>query len=132
MRMLYNFVSIFGEHIPIGTRWDHLDFFLLPTYDDVKTENFSDFPKFKELFEAMKIIWKEEFTVETPFKGSVIHSMEGAWPHKKEDFMREVTGNLVSSGKMNVTQKTHVDRLVEQKPPTNIIFYLEHNEHQRY
>jgi hypothetical protein len=125
MRMLYNFVSIFGEHIPIGTKWDHLDFFLLPTYDDVKTENFSDFPKFKELFEAMKIIWKEEFTVETPFKGGVIHSMEGAWPHKKEGFMQEVTGSLVSSGKMNATQKTHIDRLVDmfnRSPPRTSFF----------
>ena len=125
MRMLYNFVSIFGEHITIDTKWNHLDFFLLPTYDDVKSENFSDFPKFRELFEAMKIIWNEEFTVETPFRGGTIHSMEGAWPHKKEGFMQEVTGKLVSAGKMNPTQKTHIDRLVDmfnRSPPRTSFF----------
>ena len=125
MRMLYNFISIFGEHTSIDTKWNHLDFFLLPTYDDVKSENFSDFPKFKELFEAMKIIWNEEFTVETPFKGDVIHSMEGAWPDKKEGFMQKVTGKLVSSGKMNPTQKAHIDRLVDmfnRSPPRTSYF----------
>ncbi len=125
MRMLYNFVSIFGEHIAIDTKWDHLDFFLLPTYDDIKSENFSDFPKFKELYEAMQIIWREEFTVETPFKGSTIHSMDGAWPDKKDGFMHEVTGKLVSTGKMNATQKTHIDRLVDmfnRNPPRTSYF----------
>ncbi len=125
MRMLYNFVSIFGEHITINREWDHLDFFLLPTYDDVRSENFSDFPKFKDLFEAMKIIWNEEFTVETAFKGGSVHSMRGAWPHKKEGFMQDVTGRLVNSGKMNATQKTHIDRLVDmfnRSPPRTSFF----------
>lgn len=125
MRMLYNFVSIFGEHVPIDTKWNHLDFFLLPTYDDIKSENLSDFPKFKELFEAMKIIWKEEFTVETPFMGNVIHSMKGAWPDKKEGFMQKVTGKLVSRAKMNATQKAHIDRLVDmfnRSPPRTSYF----------
>ncbi|WP_371504285.1 hypothetical protein [Nitrosopumilus adriaticus] len=125
MRMLYNFVSIFGEGIKIDTKWDHLDFFLLPTYEDVRSENFSDFPKFNELFEAMKIIWNEEFTVETPFKGGVIHSMRGAWPDKKDGFMQKITGRLVSSGKMNPTQKTHIDRLVDmfnRSPPRTSYF----------
>ena len=125
MRMLYNFVSVFGEIIPIDSKWDHLDFFLLPTYDDVKEENFSDFPKFKKLFEAMKIIWNEEFTVETTFKTSVIHSMEGAWPDKKEKFMTDITGKLVSDGKMNSTQKTNIDRLVDmfnRSPPRTSYF----------
>lgn len=98
---------------------------LLPTYDDVRTENFSNFPKFKDLFEAMKIIWNEEFTEETAFRGGVIHSMRGAWPDKKDGFMQRITGRLVSEGKMNPTQKTHINRLVDmfnRSPPRTSYF----------
>ena len=125
MRMLYNFVSIFGEHVTVDNKWNHLDFFLLPTYEDVRTENFSNFPKFKDLFEAMKIIWNEEFTEETAFKGGVIHSMKGKWPDRKDGFMQEITGRLVSDGKMNSSQKTNIDRLVDmfnRSPPRTSYF----------
>ena len=126
MRMLYNFVSIFGEPITIDSKWNHLDFFLLPTYDDIKSEKFLDFPKFKNLFEAMKVIWNEEFTLETSFKGRVIHSMRGAWPPKKEDFMNKVTGRLVSTKKMNQLQKIQIDRLVDMfnRNPTRTSFFI--------
>ena len=126
MRMLYNFVSIFGEHIQVDKKWKHLDFFLLPTYDDVKSENFSDFPKFSALFNAMNIIWTEEFTVETPFRGDTIHSMERAWPQKKDGFMQKVTGKLVSEQKMNHLQKIHIDRLVDMfnRNPTRTTFFI--------
>lgn len=125
MRMLYNFVSIFGEPVTIDQRWNHLDFFLLPTYDDIRSRNFSDFQKFKELYDAMQVIWNEEFTVSTPFNDTTIRSMERSWPHKKEDFMQRVTGTLVSSGSMTDGQKANMDRLVDmfnRNPPRTSFF----------
>ena len=46
MRMLYNFLSIFGEEIPVRGKWDYLQFFLIPSYVDTVDRNFSEFPKF--------------------------------------------------------------------------------------
>ena len=57
MRMVYNFVSMFGEKIQVSGDRDFLDFFLIPTYDDVKKKNFSDFPRFKEMYDAVAKIW---------------------------------------------------------------------------
>jgi hypothetical protein len=57
MRVLYNFVSLFGEKIEVSGKWKFLDFFLIPTYDDVKNQNFTSFPKFREMFEAVEKMW---------------------------------------------------------------------------
>lgn len=126
MRMLYNFVSVYGEHIETKSKWEHLDFFLLPTYDDVRSENFEEFPKFKMLFDAMKIIWEEEFTVKTEFRREFIHSMRHAFPAKKECFMHDVTGRLQSEGKMNYNEKIQIDRLVDMfnRSPTRTSFFI--------
>jgi hypothetical protein len=74
----------------------------------------------------MEIIWTEEFTVETSFREDTIHSMERAWPQKKDAFMQEITGRLVSEQKMSPTQKTHIDRLVDMfnRNPTRTTFFI--------
>ena len=125
MRMLYNFVSIFGEKVVIDSKWNHLDFFILPTYDDIRAGTLSDFPKFQELYTAMKKIWKEFFTVKTTFPHtsscscgqhlSTISSMPKgeSFPPNKQSFMTTITGPLLSSGKITMDDKTNIDRLVD-------------------
>ena len=126
MRMLYNFISIFGECVTVPDKWKHLDFFLLPTYADVRSEDFSEFPKFSELYKSMKVVWENFFTVRTPFYDSEIRSMERKFPDRKNEFIEKITGGLVSKGMMSSNQKSAVDRLVDMfnRNPMRTSFFI--------
>lgn len=54
MRMLYNFMSAFGEEVSLPSDWAHLEFYVIPSYTDVINKDYSDFPNFKKLYLAMK------------------------------------------------------------------------------
>ena len=91
MRMLYNFVSIFGKKVKISLKeWNHLHFFIIPTYEEVVNNKLADFPTFKKLIDAMKIIWDSEYT-ETVRIGSIdVRSMrmgtsKGRWSENKQN-----------------------------------------------
>ncbi|MBA7493507.1 hypothetical protein ES702_04066 [subsurface metagenome] len=113
MRMLYNFLSIFGERIPFEGKWDYLDLFLLPSYKDVTNRNFVDFPKFNTLFNVMKKIWKIFFVNEKEICEIKIKSMKKAWPVKKDDFIQKVSYPLFEDGKIDIHERESVERLVD-------------------
>ncbi|MFC1592654.1 hypothetical protein ACFL4C_01415 [Candidatus Omnitrophota bacterium] len=113
MRMLYNFLSTFGENIEIATEWNHLEFFLLPTYEDILKNNLKDFPKFETLYSAMERIWNICFTETTMIGGMIIRSMKGAWPQDKDTFIKKVALPLEKNNKISSTQRHQLERLVD-------------------
>jgi len=113
MRMLYNFLSAFGEHVKVEGKWDYLDFFILPTYDEILNEDLDNFPKFKTLYSGIKKIWEIYFTEEQELGGMKIKSMARAWPQAKDNFIKEVTFPLYQKGKLTLEEKQGIDRLVD-------------------
>ncbi len=113
MRMLYNFLSAFGESVKVKGKWDYLDFFILPTYEEIINEDLDDFPKFKTLYGGMKKIWKIYFTDEQELEDMKIKSLKKAWPQAKDNFMKEITFPLYKKGKLTLEEKQNIDRLVD-------------------
>lgn len=68
MRAVYNFQSLFGEKIEIQGTWNFLDFFLIPTYNDVQNGTMSDFPKFQKMFAALQKIWPKHWKKKGTYK----------------------------------------------------------------
>jgi len=113
MRMLYNFLSIYGESVEVQGKWDHMTFFLIPTYDDIKNKDFSEFSSFKALFTAMSKIWNLYFTEKTSISGTTIRSMRKSWPQSKDKFIEEVSYPLYAAGKLSVDERNDLERLVD-------------------
>jgi len=115
MRMLYNFLRLFGERIRVEGRFDFFDFFLIPTYDDMMNEDLDDFPKFKRLFSAMKKIWINSFTREDIIDGTTVHSMRKghAWPTSKENFIRRVSNPSFYKKLLTLDEKQDLEGLVD-------------------
>lgn len=113
MRMLYNFMSIFGEEIQIEGKWDFLHFFLIPNYQDAKSKNYELFPKFKSLFGSITKMWNLFYTNKQNVQGITIHSMDKSWPQDKDTFMAKVTDPLYQKGKLTKAEVQDIDRLVD-------------------
>jgi len=113
MRMLYNFMSIFGEPVKISDNWKHLHFFVIPTYSDVKGEEFSDFPRFGKLFGAMKKIWDKEFTKTISLEGRTFQSLNNAWEKKKDLFIQNRMKPLQEEGVIDASERFQIERLVD-------------------
>lgn len=113
MRMLYNFLSIFGEEIKIEGKWDYLEFFLLPNYEDILKKDFSQFPKFSKLYQSMDKIWKYFFTEKQNLQGMTIRTMKKSFPQSKDEFMKKITYPLYKSKKITLDELQNIDRLVD-------------------
>lgn len=113
MRMLYNFLSIFGESIEVKGKWSFMEFFLIPTYDDFLNKNFSDFPEFNKLYLAMKKIWDLLFIKKIQLDDFTISSLNGAWPQDKDAFINKVTIPLFRANKINIEDRLAIERLVD-------------------
>ena len=114
MRMVYNFMSTFGEECVFegkASNWKHLDFFIIPTYQELINDLYDGFMKFKELNDAMKVVW--ENSSEVIYNDEIVlRGLERGWPAKKEDFMLQITEPLVKKG-LTEAQKHDLDRLVD-------------------
>jgi hypothetical protein len=113
MRMLYNFISVFGEELEIHHDWGYLQFYLMPTYDDILNNKLDNFPKFKRLNSSMERIWDIAFQKEIMIDGKIIKSMEKSWPQAKDDFIEKVTLPLYTKKKITLDQKYDLERLVD-------------------
>lgn len=113
MRMLYNFMSIFGEKVEIKGKWNFLEFFLLPTYADVKNKDFDLFPQFKILHESMEKIWKLYFKQKYDLEDMTVHFMKSSWPQDKDTFIKKITYPLYKNKKISADEKQAIDRLVD-------------------
>ncbi len=118
MRMLYNFMSIFGEKIEISVNgnWDFCDFYLIPNYDNFINKEFDDFPKFKKLFSAMEKIYNLSFvsSIDIGENPSVsIKCQNKTFPQKKEAFIKENLTLWLKNGSITEEDKFFIERLVD-------------------
>lgn len=117
MRMLYNFLSIFGESIEISSstlsQWSFLEFYILPTYEDYIKDNIEEFTQFEKLNAAIQKLWEIEFNQVVTIGDDNFKSLRRAWPKNKDEFMNEKTIPLVNSGALTTEDRHQIDRLVD-------------------
>lgn len=120
MRMLYNFMSIFGEKIEISLvgKWKFCDFFLIPNYDDLLHRNFENFHKFEKLFATMEKVYNLSFTstknIElTNGETICIKCQEQSFPKNKEQFMNTTMVEWINNGSITSDDRFWVDRLID-------------------
>lgn len=117
MRMLYNFLSIFGEQVKISSntlkQWSFLEFYVLPTYKDYLEDDIDEFTQFKKLNTAVQKLWAIEFNQVVTIGGENFKSLRRAWPQNKDEFMKEKTIPLVNSGNFTAEDRHQIDRLVD-------------------
>ena len=117
MRMLYNFMSIFGEEVELPDEWNHLECYVIPHLEDVKSKNFSEFKKFAVLDSAMRKTFVHEFTktVEVKFKEECreFQVQKNAWDQNKDSFINLVSRPLYESKILNEDERISIERLVD-------------------
>lgn len=113
MRMLYNFMSAFGEEVSFPPDWAHLEYYIIPTYDDVQNKDYSDFPIFHKLYHSMKLLFNEYFTITRTIAGVDFKVMPRAWKQNKDDFITNVSTPLLQRGIFTTEDKFYSEKLVD-------------------
>jgi len=113
MRMLYNFMSAFGEEVLFPQEWSHLEYYIIPNYDDTLRSDFSDFNKFNKLYIAMSKVFETEFSKNYTIQNTTFKVMSKAWKQNKEDFINSVSRRLLDEGKINLEDKYYIEMLVD-------------------
>ena len=126
MRMMYNFMSIFGERVQMPENWKFLHFFVIPTYGEILSSELSKFPKFEEIHSAMRKIWETEFPEKISLKGMTVRSMKRAWPHTMDQFVTEILGGMQGRGIITSRDKFLLGRLVDafNRHPRRTAFFV--------
>ena len=113
MRMLYNFMSAFGQEVSFPEEWSHLEYYVIPTYIDVQNKDYSDFPIFKKLYHAIKILFEIEFSNTIYIDNVNFKVMPKAWKQNKESFIQNVSNRLLIEGRFTKEDKFYAERLVD-------------------
>lgn len=113
MRMLYNFMSAFGEEVNFPCNWCHLEYYIIPTYQDVREKDYSSFPKFKKLHSAISKLFDLDFTNNVTVDNVNFKVMPKAWKQNKDDFISNVSGKYYSSGQLTEDDKYYAEILVD-------------------
>lgn len=113
MRMMYNFMSNFGEEVSLPSDWDHLEYYVIPSYTDVINKDYSDFPKFKKLYSAMKKLFELDFSNSITIDNITFKVMPRAWKQNKEEFIKNVSGKYYSTGQLTENDKYYSEILVD-------------------
>ena len=113
MRMLYNFMSAFGEEVSLPSNWAHLEYYVIPSYTDVINKDYSDFPNFKKLYVAMKKLFELDFSNSITIDNATFKVMPKAWPKNKEEFIKTVSSKYYSTGQLTETDKYYSEILVD-------------------
>ena len=113
MRMLYNFMSAFGEEVVFPDNWSHLEYYAIPTYSDVRKKDYSDFPTFQKLYHSMKELFRLDFTNSVTIDGITFSVMPRAWKQNKDDFITNVSGKYYSAGEISEEDKYYAEILVD-------------------
>lgn len=127
MQMVYDFISNYGERISVNPPWGHLEFFLLPTYENLLDGKLDEFPRFKKLYAVMMKFFKNFYTEELELgkikikllpSGTFLTTSNG-------DQFRAKTENLRENGKITSQEKQIMDFLLDafnRYPPRVRIF----------
>lgn len=102
--MLYNLMKDFGESIHVSSHWGFLDFFLLPTYDEIRKRSMPDFPKFANLCKAADTFGKKILTQRTKVGRFFVRHAGSGLPKSDEDF-RSLTTRLFSRKKKEILDR---------------------------
>ncbi|MGZ7147332.1 hypothetical protein [Bacillus sp. BC08] len=113
MRMLYNFMSAFGEEVVFPQEWNHLEYYIVPNYEDAIKSDFSDFPKFNKLFLAIDKVFNIEFDKIYTVQSVSFRVMSKAWKQNKNDFINNVSKKLLDAGKISLEDKYYIELLVD-------------------
>ena len=119
MRMLYNFLSTYGEPIVIDAEslpnWSFVEFFLLPTYQDLQNDNTELYTKFNKLFISMEKIWNIEYINDVEINGKHLKSLPRAWDKNKEKLRENKLLKIEndSENDFNTEDTYQIERLVD-------------------
>jgi len=126
MRMLYNFMSKFGEEVSFPSDWNHLEYYIIPSYTDVINKDYTNFPNFKKLYSAMKKIFELDFSNSITIDDVAFKVMPRAWEKNKEEFIKNVSGKYYSTGDLTETDKYYSEILVDafNRHPWRAAFFI--------
>lgn len=126
MRMLYNFMSQFGEEVSLPSDWNHLEYYVIPSYIDVVNKDYSDFPNFNKLYLAMKKLFELDFSKSITIDDLTFKVMPKAWKQNKEEFIKNVSGKYYSTGQLTETDKYYLEFLVDafNRHPWRAAFFI--------
>ena len=126
MRMMYNFMSMFGERVQMPENWKFLHFFVIPTYGEILRSDLSKFPRFEKIHSAMRKIWETEFPKKISLKGMTVRSMKRGWPHTRDQFVTEILGGMQDKGIITLRDKFLLGRLVDafNRCPRRTAFFI--------
>jgi len=113
MRMLYNFMSGFGEEVEFPQQWKHLEYYIIPNYQDALTGNFEGFEKFQHLYSGMGKLYTHYFTNEYVVDDVTFKVMPRAWERNKNDFIEYVSKPLYVAGILSKEERFYTEKLVD-------------------
>lgn len=118
-QMLYDFIRHYGEKVSIVKPWDFLEFFLLPTYDELLKRDLDNFPTYKILQNSIDKFAARYFTrrfitqrLSLRTVGPRITDLDG---HDllSPNGMRDLTTFLVDKGTFTIEEKREFDFLID-------------------
>jgi hypothetical protein len=113
MRMLYNFMSAFGEELIFPDQWSHLEYYAIPAYSDVRKKDYSDFPIFEKLHHSITKLFRLDFTKTVTVDNIEFKVMPTAWKQNKDNFITNVSGKYFSTGEISEEDKYFAEILVD-------------------
>lgn len=113
MRMLYNFMSAFGEEVAVPENWQHLECYLTPNLWDVQNNQFDEFFEFKILDSAIRKTYEHEYTNTVIIDSVSFKAMPKAWKQNKDDFINDVSLRLYNEGVLCEAERYSLERLVD-------------------
>lgn len=133
MQMLYDFMRYYGTKVAICDVWAHLEFYLIPTYEEVFADNIDDyFGNYKKLYDAMKkfanLFFKDKLKInnkELQCFSEKMTDVRGCDIRKSYGF-RKLTDKLVQSQEIGIGDKEQLDYLVDafNRMPLRAISYI--------
>ena len=113
MRMLYNFMSAFGEQAELPKEWSHLECYFIPTLFDIRNDTIGSFTKFQRMFSAIKKTFHNQYTVAVTISGHEFKVLPNAWPSNKDKFINDVSRSLNQKGVITDGERADLETLVD-------------------
>lgn len=107
-RMLYWYLCSVGQKVDFAGEVAHLnfiEFYLLPTYEELRAENFIEFKNFSKFYDSTKIFWELEYTNIFNVGGFDFKSApKSSLPSKSQDFENRYSDSLSDEDYDNISR----------------------------